>query len=61
MFDKENFFEELRSLKTTITHDMNTDELCAVIESYHDGGIFTLINTAFLCGYSKGKLDNIKI
>lgn len=61
MFDKEKFFEELRSLKNTIASDMNTDELCAIVESYHEGGIFNLINTAFLCGYSKGKIDNIKI
>ena len=61
MFDKEEFFKELRSLKTTITSDMNADELCAIVETYHEGGIFNLINTAFLCGYSKGKLDSIKI
>ena len=57
MFQKENFFKELHSLKSTIVNDLNADELCAIVESYHEGGIFTLINTAFLCGYSKGKSD----
>lgn len=60
MFQKEKFFKELNSLKSTIVNDMNADELCAIVESYHDGGIFNLINTAFLCGYSKGKSDIIK-
>ena len=57
MFEKEKFFKELKSLKSTIVNDMNADELYAIVESYHDGGIFTLIDTAFLCGYSKGKSE----
>ena len=61
MFDKEQFFKELTSLKATITSDLNADELCAIVESYNNGGIFSLISNAFLCGYLKGRNDPLII
>lgn len=61
MFDKEKFFLELNSLKATITSDLNADELCAIVETYNNGGIFSLIHNAFLCGYSKGRNDTMTV